>query len=634
MSRISIAVAALALLVSGAVASPAVATPARDTESHPSMSGAIQGAAAEENESAGPSTSAPPLDLNGLQERTVALLFNRDADGAVNRSHPVIRRLPLNETNRTLALAHDRALKTPPATARTWTTAAFDDYDAVEFETDNSQYPQHANLTTRGAVGDAHLTLFQLQPSTIVHASGDSSARYISETGVIAGMIDYRERIPEPEVEEVDGGNIDRRVTTFEVQSSRIENVTVTVNGEAVPDTQQSATHLPRFVYDTTEYDTVDQIGLKAEIVVTVRETTKTYYEDESTPASTTTTVNTTRVTVADNRTVTVYDLRPDDIAGYRVANKTGDERLAIRGQQPWSALHIVGQNTSLSTRWRFTTARTPGWTRITVANESDTATRPAPDLPVTVHAIPTTNPPDAEATRFGVAGRVTTTAPEYPARSPPQTVPETVNVSAMNSSYHPHDTIAARYPGLTPPYDATVVGFVNGTNATVASSSFTTRSLRPAEVVLETRRQNETHTVVFVQVRDDRTKSPIQLSGSPPSTPLFDGLFQAGQSPDRGQVVLRGKRVRRVVRPGANGTTVALETHGAVRAGFEPASWTVHDPAYKPARATTYARGAATTGGVLPFVAALAAVIIPFLFAVKLARTAGRIIHPEDHLK
>jgi len=621
MPRLWVPVAVLlVVVVSGVAATPA--THARGPGTQPASQ-------------APSNTSADPLDLNGLSERTVALLFSRDVDDPRNDSQPVIRRLPLSDANRSFALTHDRPFERPPATAREWSTEAFADYNADAFDTDTSRYPQHADVTTRELVADAHLTLFHLQPSTIAHESGDTPTRYITADGAITGMIDYRERTPNRTVEDVDRPGIDRRVTTYEIRYSRIENVTLTVNGNRDPETRRSDVHLPRYEYDTADYGDVHQLGIQADIVVTARETTKTYRENAAAPVSTTTSTNTTRVTVADNQSVTVYDITPGNVTGYRAASPSGDEHLAVRSDQPWSSLHVPGRNTSLATRWRFVTARTPGWTRLTTASETDSRVRPAPDLPVTVHAIPTTRPPDADATRFGVAGEVTTTSPRYPARSPPETVPETIGVSAVNDSYHAHGTIAARYPNLTAPYTTTILGVVNGTNTTVASSSFTTRSIRPADLTLETRRQNESHTVVFVQVRDAATDTPISLAGGQSPSSLFDGGLPAARTPERGQVVVRTDRVRRVVRPGADGMTVALQDHGTVHAVFEPASWTVHDPAYTEARASTDALSQAAVGGVLSFiVVVLFAVLIPVWLAVKLARAAGRIIHPEDYIQ
>ena len=587
-----------------------------------------------ENSAATQAGNIEPLDRNGLSEVEAARLFNQDVDREFNQTHPVMDRLEINESARMKALKEDYLFPTPTATAREWTTTAFTDYDAGAFEKDSSRHPQHAELTTEGPVADAHVTLFQLQPSTIAHEAGDEATLYVAEQGDISAMVDYRERTPPKQVVQDGASGVDRRVTTYEIQSSQIENVSLLMNREVVK--QDSGEHLPEFTYSTGLLgENLNRLGIQANITVVVEEETTTYYEDGSEP-STTVTTNTTTVTVVDGREVTPYDLEESDLTMYRGDNPDNGENLGIRATKPWASLRIDGGPRRLLTRWGFVTARTPGWETLTITTEGESNTRPAPDLPVYVHAVPTPANPRAADTESGVAGSVTTRSPRYPERAPPETVPEEIRVRIINESYLPHGTIGAQYPSLSHPYAVEAVGLVNRTGVTMQSSTFTTRSIRQSEVVLETREQNDSHTVIFVQVQDTATGEPVSLqSGEQRATPIFTGVFPSSPELDRGQVVIRSDSTQRTVQPGANGTTVALQDHGMIFARFEPAPWTAQDPAYLASSASARSLPGGSIIGVLaPFLMAIFGVLVPMWLAYKFARSLGRIIHPEDHIQ
>lgn len=592
-----------------------------------------QGEAAAENSGIIQGGDTEPLDRNGLSEAEAAMLFNRDVDRAFNQTHPVMDRLLINESARGQALKEDYVTATPMSTAREWTETAFTDYDAGAFQKESSRYPQHAELTTEGPVADAHVTLFQLQPSTIAHEGGDSTTLYVAEQGKISAMVDYRERTPSRQVVQGEASGIDRRVTTYEIQYSRIENVSLRMNGEVVA--QNPGEHLPQFEYATGLINSnLNRLGIQANITVVVEEETTTYYEDGSVP-STTVTTNTTTVTVADGRDVTPYDLERGDLTMYRGDNPDNGENLGIRTTKPWAALRISDGPRRLTTRWGFVTARTPGWETLTVATEEDTNTRPAPDLPVYVHAVPTPAEPRAADSLSGVAGAVTTNSPRYPERPPPETVPDEILMATVNESYLPHGTIGARYPSLSHPYSVKAIGFVNRTGVTMQSSSFASRTIRQSEVVIETRKQNDSYTVVFVQVRDAATGEPISLQSGGQSEPIFTGVYASAPELDRGQVVIRSDSTQRTVQPGANGTTVGFQDHGMIFARFEPAPWTVHDPAYLSSSASARSLpGGSIIGMLAPFVMGILGVLIPVWLAYKFARSLGRIIHPEDYIQ
>jgi len=547
---------------------------------------------------------------------------------------PVVRRLLIDNANKTDGITWDRPHRAPPGTARAWTEAAFAEYDSSAFDTKTSRYPSHANLTTEGFVADAHITLFSIHPSTIVHESGDEPTMYLSPTGRMTAMVDYRERVPKKTVERVSDPDIDRRVTTYTVQLSSIENVTVTADGTPDPEKRRSDTHRPTFSYNINDYGgSVNRLGVKAEIVVTVRETTKEYPADGTGAIITSTRMNTTRVTVTDARAVAIHELNTSGVTSYRAAPADGAERVALRADTPWSMLRLQGENARLATKWRFFTARTPGWDQLTIASEDDTEKRPAPDIPVYVHGVPTTNPPVAEASEPGVSGKVTSDDEAGPERSPPESVPEAVGVSTVNESYQPRSVLAVRFPNTSAPYDATVVGLVNGTNVTRPSGDFQERSLSESQLIVRTERQNASHTVLFVKVQGAQSGAPISLAPTDIQYARLFGGLASTQTPS-GQVVIQGHRTTHVVRPPSDGTTIAVPTHGMIFAEYQPASWISKTPAYQPTRASAKSQRLASLSGLLGFISIALTVLIPLWMAIKLAQGAARLVRPEDFIE
>ena len=582
--------------------------------------------------------SAPPLDMNGLPPETAMFLFAGDIDDGRSTSQPVLNRLPVETERKYDAVTYDREQSVPSQAAREWTTTAFADYsEETSFDTDTARYPPHADLRSERFIADAHATLFAIQPSTIVHETGKTPTWYLTEQGEASAVVDYRERTPNRTVEKSSDPDIDRRITEYEVQSSSIQNLTLEVNNKPDPATQQSGTHVPTFEYDAADYGgEIIQLGVRAKIVAKVEVTTTLIPENESEEPITKTEIRTETVTVTDGRPTQVYRLEEEDVAGYRASGPDSAERVAVESEVPWAMLQVRGTNATVTSRWRLLAGQEPDttWNELVVATENETETRPAPDIPVHVQAIPTSHPPTAAATRFGEAGRVTATTTTGDERRPPESVPDGMGTPVVNESYQPQGNVAASLPGIDPAYDLRVVGLVAGLNHTRSSAELTERSVRQAELTIQTEQVNTSYTELSIQLRDAQTGEPISLQRSRSvDTVSLAPRFRESEPTTDGEVIITGRSQRYSIRPPAEGTTITVPMHGIITAQFSPASWISQDPAYQPTRGSARSSRLATGDALFALIELALPLLLPMWMSIKLLQAGGRVTHPEDFI-
>jgi hypothetical protein len=84
----------------------------------------------------------------------------------------------------------DHTFAEPPAAAAQWTAGEHDEVPTTG--PDTAVVPSAATPTSTAWLRDAHLTIFAVQPSTVVHGSPSQTRHYVRPNGTVRGVADYR----------------------------------------------------------------------------------------------------------------------------------------------------------------------------------------------------------------------------------------------------------------------------------------------------------------------------------------------------------------------------------------------------------------------------------------------------------
>ncbi|GAB7010756.1 hypothetical protein [Halorubrum trueperi] len=473
-----------------------------------------------------------------------------------------------------LATCTDLTYDAPPAHAANWTAEAFPALSPGEANT--SVHPPHAELTSDGAVADAHVTLFGVHPATEVHVDDLTTRQYIAPNGTVRALVDYRVR---------DAVMQNRSVLSHEVKAVRLR-----IGDEDVATTSGSQT--PVLSYATTEPG-AQSLTITAEIAVTT-----------ATNGSRTDTTTQT-VTVSDTRSVWVQTLAPDAYTAAYPDNTTG---VAVYQAQPWHGLTLSADETRrVRGGWRYYTARDTRWDTLQHSRATGGAEHATPAPPMDVVAFPARIGPRALPVRDGPAltavWGVSTPSPT------PQLHPN-VSVGVVTGEYTRSYGLAVRTDRFDPE-SVRLHGIVRGVSAPLASVTRSERPIRRPNLTVRVTETTASTATLRISLRDAATGTPIQPNRSAPVTPIVDG------GPP-GTLSLNGEPISL----GANGTTTrTVREPGLYTVRFEPASWRTTTPAYVGASDTVRWHPLGTMAGWLQLVTTL----LWGAFPIAVAWVAGR---------
>jgi hypothetical protein len=168
-------------------------------------------------------TGHPPTSPeHGLNETAFAPLFSNDTDEFTvsdlegNHSHSALREL---------ALGTDIPLDRPPRAVEQWNRGEHGEFPQTNRGV--SAAPTHANLEQGRYIRDAHVTFVSVQPSTVVHTSKSERTLYVSPSGEVLGVIDFRVRTP-------GGSRSANRTVSHSVTETRINETQLLVDDRVV----------------------------------------------------------------------------------------------------------------------------------------------------------------------------------------------------------------------------------------------------------------------------------------------------------------------------------------------------------------------------------------------------------------
>lgn len=526
--------------------------------------------------------ATPPDEDNGLSANESTTLWSRDDDsGYITNAEYREAYGESRSAMAELANGTDITFAQPPATARTWSRTDHTDFEAGGIET--SVAPRGAERTDSRIIKDAHASVFTITPATVVHESAGEHTLYVTPTGTVRGVVDYRLAL--------------NATNGSRVLDHRIDEVRLLADERIVARTD--GTHRPVLSYDIDPQ--VEQLTLEADLTARVERPTR---QPNETNSSEPTIVEET-LTVRDSRAVEVYILNPT----VRTAQyPDGDSGVAVFQNGLWQG-YSFGDENSVRGVWRFYTARDTDWDELTVHTTTGTERIASDAIPVAVHAYPSELGPQVRPTGSGIDLLQTwgTT------NDPPVTLGENILAEVVERPYETTWGVATRQEHVGE--SVTIHGIVRGANTTLTTNG-TTQQLREADLSLEVVDHTDEQVTLLATLRDDETGDPLVLRATNDSPIAPEGGDRAGYLTINDQVV----------KTNASGMVqVSVSETGSYTARYHPESWLSQEVAYTPATATARYHPLTTAEGWLWLVVDGLVWLSPFLLALFAGRTLSR---------
>ncbi|QLC35523.1 hypothetical protein EFA46_014885 (plasmid) [Halarchaeum sp. CBA1220] len=492
----------------------------------------------------------PGTEGNGLTQNESATLWSHDTDDYTNESTYYERYGEHRNALQQLANGTDITFTRPPKTAATWTKHDF--RDVRPGGPDTSRYPENADLENSALIADAHATIFAAQPSTRAHLASGKTRAYLAPDGTLRGLVDYRVRSPTT----TGNATLGNTSTEWSLTSNQVSRVWLTQDGETIASSTGTQTPTLDYHLQNTRNTT---LTLHARIEISLKQTTTLN------GGAVNTTTETDSVTVTDSLSGSVYDLAAYP---YYAEYPNGDAGVAIFQSRPWQGYTLTDDGSArVRGVWRFYTARHTNWDTL-VASTRDGETRTNSDaIPVSVHAYPSRIGPVAEPVRTGPSVVRTWGINRS---SPASTLGLNVHIDVVNGSYKTSYGVAVRAKQVDR-QALHVAGIVRGVNATIFQPSpGSTRHLRESNLTASVLSQNDSAARVRLELRDNQTGAPIDLSTEQRGRALAQS--------SNGYIDIGDQHVE----TNASGIAVVTLTQpGIYTAQYQPESWLGANPAY-----------------------------------------------------
>lgn len=344
-------------------------------------------AAAAPNSSAAIPNDGPDY---GVNETQFPLLWSEDLDQSDRSSDEFEEDLSSTmEFSTRLAGSTDVPFEEPIEDVETWNSGDFRDFDSGNEET--SVHPEGADLEDGLYIRDTYVSIFAVQPSTMLH-SGHNLTRHIAPDGEVLAIADYRVRVPDDDT----SGSVRDQWSIAETDIDRVE---LRTDGRVL-DSEDSHR-------STLEYSGLSGTkNLSVEVAVSVRlrhemRTCDDYDSDaDSCDGSweSETENLTERVTATESRHAVVNQI--DNSGGKRVTFENDENRtgVVVHPGTTWATID-VDRDARLRGNWRFYSTGVDGWHTMVSRTETDTSRTSSSVRPVQIHAIPTQKRPDMSNT-------------------------------------------------------------------------------------------------------------------------------------------------------------------------------------------------------------------------------------------
>lgn len=411
----------------------------------------------------GAATADPPATpRHDLNETTFNSLWSLDQEGEISDAETA---------SEVLRNSTDVSFDTPPEAPEEWNRKEIDRFPGGD-STDTSVHPDGANLQDGNWIKDAYVSVFAVQPSTVLHRGGDEPTHYTGSEGTVTGTADYRVTLP-------DGSSSQERRVDWSIHDHSVTEADVMIGGR-IGNTfgrQQLSDANPgnviRGEYTGAE-EGMTELGLRATIEVTLEKHVETrschtdddgdtdcsdWSSDYSYPSET--------VTVDDYEDTSYYSTQT---SVYHTYNPVEEEmRLVVGGGRPYNGITLPGGDRALGV-WSYYTARDTAWDTLDKSTASGEQTIHSPIHPVTTHAYPS----QAGIRTAGPRGSLEPAQIDIYYQSgesqPAPDLPANVNVPVASDSYNLSRQIAVSST-TNQPSEVEVEGIVRGTTSDLKAS-------------------------------------------------------------------------------------------------------------------------------------------------------------------
>jgi len=283
-----------------------------------------------------------------------------------------------------LARSTDIPFARPPQAASAWNSGDFGDY--TPGGRSESVHPASASLDDGVYIKDAYVSIFAVQPSTILHQT-NGTTHYVAPDGQVRALSDYRVAVPQ---DDQNGSHRER----WSIDQTRIESVNLSAGGRTL---DTGSGHQSTLQYSNLSGE--PQLTVEANITVTLRHVTLDCPDWNSSISSCdgdwTRNVETPKASKTVSTAQSVVVNRLSNTTGKRVRSESNENRVGsvVHPNTEWSTINIDGDVRARSTWW-FYTAGKSGWQTVVRSTATDTTRATSTVRPVQIHAFPSQQAP------------------------------------------------------------------------------------------------------------------------------------------------------------------------------------------------------------------------------------------------
>jgi hypothetical protein len=398
-----------------------------------------------------------------------------------------------------LARSTDIPFAQPPQAASDWNTGDFGDY--TPGDRSESVHPTGATLEDGVYIKDAYVSIFAVQPSTILHQA-NGTTQYVAPDGQVRALSDYRVAVPQ---DDRNGSHRER----WSVDRTRIESVNLSARGRP---RDSGSGHQATLQYTNLSGD--PQLTVEATITVTLRHVTLDCPDWNASISSCdgdwTREVETPKASKTITTTQSVVVNRLSDIAGKRVQFETNENRVgaAIHPTTEWSTITVDGEVRARSTWW-FYTAGKSGWQTMVTSTATEETRATSSVRPVLIHAFPSQQTPYVPTELTDDGERPLTIEETWGSEQAGPPLPSNIDLDAA-APYVNADSIAVSSTTLDKGAfrEVTVHGIVRGQSRMVTLSE--QQTVRETNLTLTVTEANATHAVVRATVTENATGAVV----------------------------------------------------------------------------------------------------------------------------
>lgn len=483
----------------------------------------------------------------------------------------------------TLARSTDIPFAQPPEAVEQWNRG---DVNSFRSEgTDASIAPVDADLVSGEYIKDAFVDIAAIQPSTVLHATNETSTQYVRPDGDVLAVSDYRIEHPP---EDTSGATRE----SWSIEDSSVESVSLEVDDRTI-DTDDGHRSTLSYTNLTGTQTLWVEATIDAELKKTERRCTIWNSSTTSCDGRWLETEEYVQTSETANTSQSVSVTEMDSASGTQVEFEApSDERGVVLGPNTeWSTI-TVDEDVEVRSNWWFYSGGNPSWNEVVRHTEDGSTQIESSVRPVQVHAFPSEEAAYVP-TEIENGTRPLTIEQTWGEERAGPSLPSEIDLRPATEYTHA-DSIALSSTSLEQDAleEVTVDGIVRGQSTTISIDE--QRTVRETNLSLSVTDSNATHAIVEATVTESASDDPVS-----------SGRVEIG---DVSQPVTD------------NGTaTLAIHDPDLILSGeYVPQEWWRTDQPYTAAQATT------TTPAELPsFHAIVQLVVVTILWFLPLCLVA-----------